>query len=155
MELDCQTKNVKETKKIGFLLAKEILGQKKGKSAKVIALQGALGGGKTAFVQGFAVGLGIRAKILSPTFIIERAFPIKKSKYKHFHHFDCYRVRNSKEILRLGFKNILASSENIIVVEWAERVSKILPKNSIRIKFGHVDKSKREIKIIWPEIKKS
>jgi len=60
------TKTPSQTKKIGELLAKKILKTKPKKMALVVGLEGDLGGGKTTFLQGFAKGLGIRQKILSP-----------------------------------------------------------------------------------------
>jgi tRNA threonylcarbamoyladenosine biosynthesis protein TsaE len=67
-----QTKNEKETEKLGKEIGRKILKEKPGKIAKIIALEGDLGGGKTTFLKGFAKGLGIKEKILSPTFILFR-----------------------------------------------------------------------------------
>ena len=75
------TKSPSETKKLAEALAKGILKQEtKSKKAIVIGLTGELGSGKTTFLQGFAKGLGIKQKILSPTFIIMRKFEIRNSK---------------------------------------------------------------------------
>jgi len=81
-----QTKNEKETEKLGKEIGRKILKEKPGKIAKIIALEGDLGGGKTTFLKGFAKGLGIKEKILSPTFILFRKFNIKhpNSKFKTF-----------------------------------------------------------------------
>ena len=152
------TKSAKETQELGKILAKEILAQLllvrqrangvgAGKSAVVLGLQGDLGGGKTTFLQGFAKGLGIKEKILSPTFIIYRKFKILNSKFKYFYHFDCYRLKNEREILELGFKKIISDPKNIVVIEWAEKIKKVLPKSTITIKFDFIDKNKREIVI--------
>ena len=72
---------------------------------------------------------------------------------RNFYHIDCYRLKDSKDILELDFKKIIADPKNIIAVEWPEKIKKVLPKNIIKIKFTcpkpsrRVNKNKREIKI--------
>jgi len=144
------TKNPSQTKKLGEALAKEILsphhvfggGQKR---ALIIGLMGDLGGGKTTFLQGFARVLGIEEKILSPTFIIMRKFEIRKPRFGNFYHFDCYRIEKPKEILDLGFKKIISNPKNIVAVEWADRVSKALPKDTLWLEFEFINKNSRRI----------
>jgi len=117
---------------------------------------GDLGGGKTTFLQGLAKGLGVKEKVLSPTFIIMRKFEIRNPKFETnskfqipkfqtFHHIDCYRIKKPKEILDLGFKEIISDPKNIVVVEWADRVSRIIPKGALWLSFEFVDKNKRKI----------
>ncbi len=163
------TNNAEQTQKLGEGFAKEILTLRQAqgkKTAVVLGLQGDLGGGKTTFLQGFAKGLGIKEKILSPTFIIYRKFQITKQhvckngrssilQRRYFYHFDCYRINNPEEILELGFEEIISNPQNIVAIEWSEKIKKILPKNLIVIKFRfiyperdrRVDKNKREILI--------
>lgn len=141
------TKSPTQTKKLGVFLAKKILKSKTQKKARVLGLEGDLGGGKTTFLQGFAKGLGIEQKILSPTFVIMKRFPISTKNLKNFYHFDCYRVGKPKEILNLNFKEISSDSQNIIVIEWAEKIRQILPKNTKWIRFQFVDKRKRRISV--------
>jgi len=136
-----------QTQKLGEILAKEILKTKLEKRALVIGLEGDLGGGKTTFLQGFARGLGIKEKILSPTFIIFRRFKIKDLKFKNFYHIDCYRIEKSKEILDLGFQEIISNPKNIVTVEWSDRVRRIIPRGSLIIKFELANKNKRKIKL--------
>jgi tRNA threonylcarbamoyladenosine biosynthesis protein TsaE len=144
-----QTKSEKETEKLGRKLGKRIFREKPSKIAKVIALEGDLGGGKTTFLKGFAKGLGIREKILSPTFIIFRKFEIRNSKFKNFYHVDCYRIEKEKEILNLGFREIIKDPKNIVAIEWADKIKKILPKKVLKIKFKILGKKEREILIKW------
>ncbi len=133
------------TKKVGEILAKEVLKTKLFNKALIIGLEGDLGGGKTTFVQGFAEGLGIKKKILSPTFIIFRRFKLKDSKFKNFYHIDCYRIAKSKEVLGIGFKEIVSNFQNIVAIEWSDKIKKILPKNSLILKFQFVNKNSRKI----------
>jgi len=139
-----------QTKKIGENLAKKLLKTSR-KRALVISLEGDLGGGKTTFLQGFAKGLGIKKKILSPTFVIIKKLRIpgndKKtiSRFRYFYHIDCYRIKNPKEILALNFKRIISDPKNIIAIEWAERIKKILPKGKISMRFRFINKNSRKI----------
>ena len=130
-------------------MAEEILAlrraQGENNSAVVFGLRGNLGGGKTTFLQGFAKGLGIKEKILSPTFVIQKRFKIKDSTFKNFYHIDCYRLKNTKEILELHFKEIIFDPKNIVAIEWPEKIKKVLPKDTIFIKFKFVGENKREI----------
>jgi len=136
-----------ETKKIGQLLAEKILKSKPKKGAQVLALKGDLGGGKTTFLKGFAKGLKVGKKILSPTFLIFKKFKIRNKDFKNFYHFDCYRIQKPKEILELDFKKIISEPQNIVAVEWAERIKKILPQNIIWVFFGFLNKKKRKVLI--------
>ena len=139
------TNSFKKTKKLGEILAKEILKTHLKRKAFVVGLEGDLGGGKTTFLQGFARGLKIKEKILSPTFIIFRKFKIQNSKFKVFYHIDCYKIKKAKEFLNLGFKEIIENPKNIVAIEWAENIKKILPKDTKILKFEFVDPNKRKI----------
>jgi tRNA threonylcarbamoyladenosine biosynthesis protein TsaE len=139
------SKSPAQTQKMGRELARIILKGGQKKSALVLALVGDLGGGKTTFLQGFAKGLGIEEKILSPTFVIMKRFRLKKAGFENFYHLDCYRIKNSREILELSFKEDLLRSENIIAVEWSEKIADILPAGSLEIKFKFLDNKKRKI----------
>lgn len=140
------TSNSAQTKKLGEILAKKILKTRPKKSALVIGLEGELGTGKTTFLQGFAKGLGIREKILSPTFVIMKKFKILRENIVHwFYHIDCYRIQKPKELLDFGFKEIISNPENLIVIEWADCIKKIIPKNAIWIKFVFMNEKKRKI----------
>ena len=141
-----------QTQKIGKEMAKEVLRAKLGSQAKVFALVGDLGSGKTTFLQGFAKGLGIKETVLSPTFIIMRSLKItgRKNftlgKFSNFYHVDCYRLKSSKDIISLGLDRILADPKNIVAIEWSTRIEKILPPNTIKIRFKFIDFAKRLIR---------
>jgi len=147
------SKNEEETQKFAKELAEDILAGKIGgifgSGAVVVALVGDLGSGKTTFAQGFAEGLGVKEKTKSPTFIIFRKSKIKsqKSKLRNFYHFDVYRIHDEKEILNLGWEEIIKNSENVVLVEWADKIEKILPQDCLKIYFKHLRGDKREIVI--------
>ncbi|MFA5009279.1 MAG: tRNA (adenosine(37)-N6)-threonylcarbamoyltransferase complex ATPase subunit type 1 TsaE [Candidatus Paceibacterota bacterium] len=136
------TSNIKETKEIGNKEARKI---KKKKTALVFCLRGDLGAGKTAFLQGFGKGLGVKEKIQSPTFVIMSRFPLKKTEFNNFFHFDCYRLENPEEIINLGFKDIIINPENIVAIEWPEKIEKFLPKKRTEIIFKTINEDEREI----------
>ncbi len=133
MKKEIITKNPKETQKLGMLLAEEI------KDGRVVALSGELGSGKTTFTQGLLRGLGIKGPYTSPTFVIMKKY------ISNIYHLDAYRV-GEKDILDLGWEEIISEPENIIIVEWADRIKNIIPKDSIWIEFGWLAENERKIK---------
>ena len=142
------TQTAKETQKTAEILAEEILKMPSRKKAVVLALIGNLGGGKTTFLQGFAKGLGIKEKINSPTFVIMKRFNLACRQAGNFYHFDCYRTQKAKDILDLGFQEIISNPKNIVAIEWADRIKSLLPKDRIMIHFELIGKNK---KIIFTE----
>ena len=135
------------TKKLGQSLAKKILSKGPGKGARVVALSGDLGSGKTTFVQGFMRGLGLRGA-KSPTFVIMRRSGLKKDTFKNVFHLDAYRLKDEKALSVLGFADLTKEPENIIIVEWADIVRKALPRKSLKVAFKHGGKpNERLIKI--------
>ncbi len=153
------TNSAKQTRKIAEELAKKLSeprpgqvsplavltqGERQG-SALVLALEGDLGSGKTTFVQGLAKGLQIKENITSPTFVILKKFQVPGSRFHFFYHIDCYRLEKPKELLDLGVEKILLDSQNIVAIEWPEKIKKILPAGFIKIKFEFADNTKRKI----------
>lgn len=115
--------------------------------AVVVALNGDLGAGKTAFSQVVGRALGVEENIPSPTFMIERIYELKNKSWTHLIHIDAYRLEKEEELLTLGFKDLLKNKENLILIEWASKVENILPKSAIHIGINHVDETTREIEI--------
>jgi tRNA threonylcarbamoyladenosine biosynthesis protein TsaE len=145
MKKQLLTFNSEQTKKAAKILVTNILKNKINKNAFVVALKGNLGSGKTTFVQGLAKRLGIKEKILSPTFVLMKKFVIRNSQFKNFFHLDCYRIEKEKELLGLGFKEIISNHQNIIIIEWADKIKKIIPKNAIWIKIKFINEKIRKI----------
>ncbi len=143
MQKEYLTNSSGQTKKLGEKIAREVINNPPGKKAVIIGLKGDLGSGKTAFLQGFAKGLGIKQKILSPTFVLMKKFKIPGS--RSFYHFDCYRIDKPRELLNFNFKKIISNPKNVIAIEWAERIAKVLPKKITWAEFIFVDKNKRKI----------
>ncbi len=137
-----------QTRKLGRILARKILKKSAQKTAFVVRLEGGLGGGKTTFLQGFSRGLGIRQRILSPTFVIMKKFKIPRSNFKNFYHFDCYRIKKLEELSILGLRSIMSQPENIVAIEWADKIKKFLPGKILTVKFKFLSEGERRISII-------
>lgn len=116
------TTSANQTIQLGKKIAKTL------KVGQVIGLVGELGAGKTQFVKGLAKGLGLKNNITSPTFVLLRNYESVK-----LVHIDCYRLNNSDELLELGFEELI--KDNIIVIEWADKIRSILPKDTHWVKF--------------------
>jgi len=112
----------KETENIARSFAKEL------KGGEVICLNGDLGVGKTAFVQGLVKALGVTEPISSPTFTIVNCYEGNMPIY----HFDVYRIEDCDEMYEIGFEEYVYSN-GITLIEWSEKIEEILPKNRIEI----------------------
>lgn len=117
--------------------------------ARVIALTGDLGAGKTAFAKSFLKSLGIKKRIVSPTFVLLKRYPT--SKKKNAYHMDAYRIKKLEECDALGLKEIFKDKNALILIEWPERITKIIPKKKTIIRFTHGKKeNERIIQITLP-----
>lgn len=126
------------------------------KEGGVVALSGNLGAGKTTFVQGVARGLGITHRIISPTFIIVRSYVMNPRSFvcaqddknlQMFYHIDLYRTSGQKKQEYAEIEELTENPQNIVVIEWAERMEKWLPKKRWDLYFSYIDKEKREVKV--------
>jgi tRNA threonylcarbamoyladenosine biosynthesis protein TsaE len=137
------TNNFEETQKLGKDFA-EIL-----EKGDVVCLYGDLGSGKTTFVQGLAVGLGIKKRIISPTFVIVRSYKIRINdeglRIDNFYHIDLYRTNSERDIEGLGIEEIINNKNNIVVIEWAEKLKNQMPAKRIDVNFFYENESKRKI----------
>ena len=114
--------------------------------SKIFALTGELGAGKTIFIQGFAKGLGIKDKIISPTFVLIRQHKIPNTG-EVLYHIDLYRLENIKSLESLGLGEILTDPNNIVLIEWAEKARQLLPKDTIKIDISKGEGQNRIITI--------
>lgn len=133
------TKSAEETKLFAENLAEDFL------KGGIAALYGGLGAGKTTFAQGFAQGLGVKDKIISPTFLIIRQHPIPNQK-NFFYHIDLYRLENIN-LKDSGLEEILSDPTNVVLIEWADKITVHLPKNAKRIKLMKINGDLHEIQL--------
>lgn len=136
------SKNTGQTKKFALKLAKKL------KGGEVLALIGDLGGGKTCFTKGLALGLGVKKLIASPSFILMKIYLLKKGRIKQLCHFDLYRLKNPRDVVNLGIREYLGQKNTICVIEWADKIEKILkPYKKNTLNFQFIDNKTRKIKI--------
>lgn len=120
------------------------------KGATVVGLSGDLGSGKTTFSQAVARALGVTETVTSPTFVIEKIYAIQPSQngFSRLVHIDAYRLESPTEFTRLGLATILADSSSLLLIEWPERLSTLLPASTPILFFGHVNETTRSIKAV-------
>ncbi len=130
------SKSLKETDFLAQEFLKKIEDENKNK-ALVIALFGELGAGKTSFTQSLGEALGIESKITSPTFVVRNSYKTKHSKFKKLIHYDAYRIESSKELEIIGWEKDVLDSQNIICLEWPERISELVPQDAFKVSFEY------------------
>ena len=155
------TKSAEETQ----MFAQELASTMEG--GAVLLLHGNLGAGKTTFMQGFAKGLGIEQRIISPTFVIVRKYEASLSSrmdmrdlsekdeisqqarndITSLYHIDLYRTESDADLESIGVQEILEDKSAIVVIEWPEKLGKYLPEKRIEIRFNTNGENGREISI--------
>ncbi len=117
-------------------------------AATLIALSGELGAGKTTFVQAIARALGVADIVTSPTFVLEKIYTLPQSeflspRFERLIHIDAYRLEEGAELAPLGFDELMKDSSNLVLLEWPERVTGVLPPPTAHITFAiHSDGSR-------------
>lgn len=145
--MEVRTTSAQDTQNLGQKIATDLLKESRGKTAKIVTLTGELGSGKTTFTQGFAKGLGIPHRVLSPTFIISREYPLTHKNFTRFYHIDLYRMENKADLEGLGLAEIFTNPDHIVVIEWAKRLGDAIPENYLDIAFTVLDDDKRQLQI--------
>jgi tRNA threonylcarbamoyladenosine biosynthesis protein TsaE len=133
MKIKFHTISSAQTAKLAEMFAQNV------KNKTVILLRGSLGSGKTTFAQGFAKGLGIEEIVNSPTFNIVKVYNYEKN---NLYHIDAYRLENNQK--DIGLSEYI-NSPGIVIIEWPEFVSSIIPKNNISIEMINEGDDKRTI----------
>jgi tRNA threonylcarbamoyladenosine biosynthesis protein TsaE len=141
------SKTLKETADFALSFVQNLKPSKEG--ATVFNLSGDLGSGKTTFTKEVASLLGIKKEeVTSPTFVIEKIYAIQHKDFTHLIHIDAYRLEKSEELLHLGWEEITKDKNNLIFVEWGEKVKNILPRETKTIRFEFIDENTRTIELL-------
>ena len=130
------TKNEAETEKAGADFAAAL------PDGSVVAMYGDLGAGKTAFVRGMARGMGIDARVSSPTFTIVNEYLGARELY----HFDMYRLASSDELFDIGWEDYL-SRGGVCAVEWSENVEDAFEGDEFIVRITKLSDDERKIEI--------
>lgn len=141
------SKNLKDTAVLAGVVLKRITKDKR-PTAAVLALQGDLGCGKTAFVQAFLKIAGVKGRVTSPTFVVMKRYVIPRHPlFKRAYHIDAYRV-DEEAMQALDLDTILADKEAVVCIEWADRIEGILPEGTLWIQCEHgQDEKERQFTI--------
>lgn len=113
--------------------------------ATLLALEGDLGAGKTNFSQEIGRQVGLDENMHSPTFVIMKAYEIDWKGFKNLVHIDAYRLEKEEELTHLGWEKIISAPENLVLIEWPENVSGIIPAYAKKFSFKFIDEHTREI----------
>ena len=111
-------------------------------STKVVRIDGPMGAGKTTLISSICKSLGVEEPVSSPTFSLVNTY---KSRDGIIYHFDFYRIQNAHEALDIGLEEYLESG-NLCFIEWAEKITPLLPLNYDHYKLEVIDKKYRKIK---------
>lgn len=110
--------------------------------ATLITFSGDLGAGKTTLIQEIAKQLGVTETLQSPTFVIYKRYELSLSfqereqegeVWKNLIHGDMYRLESGGDIMKLGWQELLNNPENIICIEWPEKIISAIPDHVIHI----------------------
>ena len=130
------TKNESETEALGERFAASL------PDGSVVAMYGDLGAGKTAFVRGMARGMGLQARVSSPTFTIVNEYLGPRTLI----HFDMYRLSGAEELFDIGWEDYLARGA-VCAVEWSENVEDAFFGDEIRVRIEKLSDTERKITI--------
>lgn len=112
------------------------------KPSTVLALQGELGAGKTTFTQQLLKALGVQDSITSPTFSLINQYSTQQDQL--IYHLDLYRLKNKNELKQLGLEELLTPS-HVVIIEWPELASSLLPATTWWLQFQVDDQEKRTV----------
>ena len=104
----------------------------------VVLLDGEMGAGKTVFAKGIAKGLGIEEEVTSPTYAYMNDYEGR------LFHYDCYRIESVEQAESLGLADYFYMG-GICLVEWAQNVAPLLPKQVKRVRISKISDGQREI----------
>ncbi len=102
------------------------------RGATLVTLSGELGAGKTSFTKAVAKAFGVEETVTSPTFVLEKIYSLPVFEghlvsFKRLVHIDAYRLESGRELIPLGFDELMEDADNLILLEWPEKVADLLP----------------------------
>lgn len=110
--------------------------------ATVVELLGDVGAGKTTFTRGLAKGLGVKQEITSPSFTISKTYALPDK--GRLVHYDFYRLTDPG-LMSEDLSENLNTPTNVVIVEWGETVSELLPEDRITVSINLNDDGTRNV----------
>lgn len=136
--LDFVSRSPEQTRRIGMRLGALL------KRGDLVCLQGDLGAGKTTLVQGMAQGWGALDPVSSPTFVLVNVY--RRADDGQFFHMDAYRIESAAEGEELDLLAMLDAGP--LLIEWAERLKAILPRERLWVNLEHVNEEHRQMRFV-------
>ena len=130
-----------ETEQVGACLARRL------HAGDVVAMSGDLGAGKTVFIRGLARGLGVTARVTSPTYTVVNEYEGTLPLF----HFDMYRLSGEDELYDIGWDDYLKRG-GVCAVEWSERATGLLPEHCIYVDIAAQNETARRLEITGCEM---
>ena len=130
------TNSPEETESVGQALGAAL------KPGTVLAYEGDLGAGKTAFTRGLARGLGAQERVTSPTYTVVNEY---LSGRMPLFHFDMYRLGSSEDLWDIGWEEYLDRG-GVCAVEWSERVADAM-EGAVRVRIEKLGGQTRRITV--------
>lgn len=136
-ELVAVTPSADDTRNLAGVVARAA------REGDIVLLVGEMGTGKTAFAQGFALGLGVAERVTSPTFTLVRDYEARL----RMHHVDVYRLDHLQEVVDLGLAELLDDG-GVTVIEWGDAVVPALPRDFLEVRLEFTDDPDRRTIIL-------
>ncbi|HNY93099.1 MAG TPA: tRNA (adenosine(37)-N6)-threonylcarbamoyltransferase complex ATPase subunit type 1 TsaE [Flexilinea sp.] len=136
--LEIFSRSADQTRRFGMRLGRML------QNGDVLCFSGDLGSGKTTFIQGIAQGWGSVDQVTSPTFVLVNEY--YRMDGSTLFHMDAYRIDSTLEAEELDIDRML--HQGVLVVEWAERIDSVLPKERLTIKMAWVADEQRSLVMV-------
>lgn len=136
-ELDIMSHSPEQTQRLGARLGALL------QAGDVICLTGDMGAGKTVFSSGIGKGWQAKTPVTSPTFNLVHQHHREQDKTV-LYHLDCYRLDDTQDALGIGLEDIL-DGQGVVILEWAERITELLPKEHLWIELKVRDETRRNL----------
>jgi tRNA threonylcarbamoyladenosine biosynthesis protein TsaE len=137
------TRSPAETAAAGEVLASYL------QDGDLVLLHGDLGAGKTTLAKGIAAALGIEDVVSSPSFSLVNEFDTGQTAApSRLYHLDLYRLRDENDLASIGFDDLVASADGVVLVEWPERAATILPERYLLIELETAGSDARRLRFV-------
>ncbi len=140
-----RSKSIEETEKTAHDFVASLEESADQEQATVVGLYGELGSGKTTFMKSVARAFGVEEIVTSPTFVIQKCYPLQNRRFSYLYHIDAYRLKGGDELLTLGWEGVVNDPQNIVFIEWPEYIASALPTSFNKVMFKTVNETTRDI----------